>query len=168
MCSIESLILRRPQRLKTRLPTPDAQRSACGLHDLPRELLDEVMKHLLDIAALSKLFTALTQEPPAHSISTRRYYVCNEFSTSVAAKPTNIARALIRVLTVRSRPPTPPSNINHQIHKTRYRRQCLRRSAPRSVSTRSLRFWELIAVSRSLEALTEYLCLPAIVCLVPV
>lgn len=166
MCSIESLNLRRPKHLKTRLPTPDVQHCACGLHDLPSELLDEVMKPLFGI------FKALHSLDPRTScpFNEHRKVLCMRRILRQRRGQTNkhIARALIRVLTVRKRPPTPPSNINHQIHKTKYRRQCLRRSAPRSVSTRSLRFWELIAVSRSLEALTEYLCLPAIVCLVPV
>ena len=125
-----------------------------GLHDLPPELLIEVMKHLPDMAALSRLFTAYPKTLRYFRGSGNRNFVGNDIFASMVNKMSlELRNSALDVLAVRSRPPIRPSQI------TGFIRDCLKaevHDAQARLANYSLSIiLDLITVSESIESLTE-------------
>lgn len=121
-----------------------------GLRDVPAEIRIEVMKHLPDMAALSRLFTAY----PETFISFNPFACSNETVASIMNNMSpELRNSALDVLAVRSRPPIHPSQITHFIEHELDAEVCYTHKRFRRRSLSAL--LDLIAISASIESLTE-------------
>lgn len=118
------------------------------LQELPVELLVRVMKHLPDMAPLSRLFTAYPKTPETFIGASN-----DIFASIVNNMSPELRNSALDVLAVRSRPPIHPSQITrfikHYLNAEVYNAQI----SSRSYSLSAL--LDLIAISESIESLTE-------------
>lgn len=122
----------------------------CGLQDLPAEMLLELMKHLPDMAALSRLFTAY----PKTFILFERPTCSNEICASIANNmQPELWNAALDVLAVRSRPPIDPRQITHFIEHHLDADVCHTQKRLHTYSLSAI--LDLITISESIESLTE-------------
>ena len=120
----------------------------CLLHNLPAELLIQVMKFLPNIAALSRLFTAYPTTETSFEESSNKI-----FASILANMSPELRNSSLDVLTVRSRPPIHPSQITHFIE---HELDAEAYDAQLSEGNYSLdALLDLIAVAGSIESLTE-------------
>ncbi|CAF9902818.1 MAG: hypothetical protein ALECFALPRED_000034 [Alectoria fallacina] len=119
-----------------------------GLQGLPAELLIGVMKHLPDMAALSRLFTAYPKTPETFIEASNHI-----FASIVNNMSPELRNSALDVLAVRSRPPIHPSQITHFIEH--YLDAEVYNAQISSCSYSLSALLDLILISESIESLTE-------------
>ncbi|CAD6568384.1 MAG: hypothetical protein ASARMPRED_001695 [Alectoria sarmentosa] len=119
-----------------------------GLQDLPAELLTGVMKHLPDMAALSRLFTAYPKTPETFIEASN-----DIFASIVNNMSPELRNSALDVLAVRSHPPIHPRQITHFIKHHLDAEVYNTQIHLRSYSLSAL--LDLIVISESIENLTE-------------